>query len=70
MQRKKGYRLTPKYFYFNIKTGYNTTTLISRKTEEEARYAFNNYVSQNKECEWLGEYDGKNFIKEDSVETA
>lgn len=63
MARKKKYSIASGKYFFNIKMGHNNTIMISRKTEEEAKYAFSNYVNQKKEIEWLGKWDGKKFIE-------
>jgi hypothetical protein len=61
MARKKHFtKATGKYF-FNIKMGHNNTILISRNTEEAAKYAFSNYLDLRKDAEWLGKWDGKKF---------
>ncbi len=35
--------------------------MVSRKTREEALYAFQSYVKQRKDCNWLGRWNGKDF---------
>jgi len=62
MRRKKGFKMTSGYYFFNIKMGYQNSITISRKTKEEAVYAYDNYLKQRKECEWLGQWDGSKFI--------
>lgn len=69
MRRKKGFTMTPGFYFFNIKTGYQNTITISRKTKEEAVYAFTNYLKQRKECEWLGKWDGEQFV-DDKIDIA
>ncbi len=59
--RKKGFKLAVGHFFFDIKMGYQNTITISRKTKEEASYAYLGYVNQGKECEWLGQWNGKKF---------
>ncbi len=51
-------------YYFTIKNGYNSVITIKRKTKEEAIYAYNSYIRVNKECDWLGQWDGKQFIEQ------
>ena len=41
--------------------GYQNSITISRKNREEAAYAFSSYLKQGKDCEWLGQWDGKKF---------
>ena len=53
------------YYFFNIKMGYQNTITISRKTREEAEYAYSSYLKQRKDCEWLGKWDGKKFVDVD-----
>jgi hypothetical protein len=62
MARKKHFTKAIGKYFFNIKMGYNNTIMISRKTKEDAKYAFSNYIGQRKEAEWLGKWDGKKFI--------
>ncbi len=61
MRKKKGFTMTPGFYYFNIKMGFQNTITISRKSREEAIYAFSTYLKQKKDCEWLGKWDGKDF---------
>ena len=70
MRRKKGFKKTAGHYFFNIKMGYNNSITISRKTKEEASYAYSNYLGQKKDCEWLGKWDGKNFVDDKYVEAA
>ena len=62
MARKKHFTMAPGKYFFSIKMGHNNTIMISRKTKAAAKYAFSNYVSQKKDIEWLGKWDGKKFI--------
>lgn len=62
MRRKKGFKKTTGHYFFNIKTGYQNSITISRKTEKEAIYAYDNYLKQRKDCEWLGQWDGEKFV--------
>lgn len=62
MRRKKKFKMISGFYFFNIKMGYQNTILISRKNREEAEYAFENYLKQKKESEWLGQWDGEKFI--------
>lgn len=70
MRRKKSFKLTPGHYFFNIKAGYQNSIIISRKTKKDAMYAFANYLTQRKEAEWLGQWDGKNFIDNEYQEAA
>ncbi len=62
MRRKKAFKKTVGHYYFNIKMGYPNGITISRKTKKEAVYAYGNYLKQRKDCEWLGQWDGKDFV--------
>lgn len=62
MRKKKAFKKTTGHYFFNIKMGYQNTITISRNTKSEAVYAYNGYLKQKKECEWLGQWDGKQFI--------
>ena len=70
MRRKKDFKKTKGNYYFNVKMGYQNNITISRKTREETAYAFNNYVKHGKDCEWLGQWDGKKFTDTEIGETA
>lgn len=63
MARRKHFTKTTGLYFFNIKMGHNNTIMISRKTKEEAEYAFSNYLNQKKDAEWLGKWDGKKFLE-------
>ena len=65
MRRKKSYKLMTDYYFFNIKTGPQGNMMISRKTREEALYAYQSYVKQRKDCDWLGRWNGKSFVESD-----
>jgi len=65
MRRKQHYKKTKGYYSFSIKMGYNNTITISRDNKEAAIYAFENYLKQKKDCEWLGQWNGKKY--EDTV---
>ncbi len=70
MRKKKGFKMTTGHFFFNIKAGHQNTITISRQTKAEAVRAFNDYKKQRKDCEWLGQWDGKNFTDTDITEAA
>ena len=65
MRRKKKYTMAVGTYFFIVKMGYNNKITISRKTKEEAEYAYSNYLKQKKKLEWLGQWDGKKFIDSD-----
>ena len=65
MARKSHFKKAVGSYFFNVKMGYNNTIIISRKTRSDAEYAFDNYVKQKKQIEWLGQWDGKKY--QDSV---
>ena len=62
MRKKKNFTKAVGNYFFDIKMGFNNTITISRKNREDAEYAFSNYLKQKKQCEWLGQWDGKKFI--------
>ena len=70
MRKKKGFKKNSGYYFFNIKMGYQNTITISRKTKEEAVYAFSSYLKQKKNCEWLGLWNGKEFVDSEYNEAA
>ena len=61
MRRKKSFKMIEGHYFFSIKMGYQNKIMISRKERGDAAYAFSNYIKQNKECEWLGLWDGSKF---------
>lgn len=62
MRRKKNFTKAVGTYFFDIKMSFNNTITISRTTRKEAEYAFSNYLKQKKQCDWLGQWDGKKFI--------
>ncbi len=70
MRRKKSFTMTTGFYFFNIKTGYQNTITISRKNKKEAIYAYQGYLKQRKDCEWLGQWDGKKFVDDNLEEAA
>ncbi len=70
MRKKKNFTKAVGTYFFDINMGYNNTITISRKTRKEAEAAFSNYLKQNKQCEWLGQWDGKKFIDTEFQEAA
>ena len=70
MRKKKAFKKTEGHYFFNIKMGYQNSITISRKTRAEAVHAFANYLKQRKDCEWLGRWDGKNFVDTEYREAA
>lgn len=62
MSKRSHYKKTVGYYFFSIKMGYNNTITISRQNKKDAEYAFSNYLKQKKDCEWLGQWDGKKYI--------
>ena len=62
MRRKKAFKKTAGHYFFNVKMGYQNNITISRTNKDEAAYAFKNYLKQRKDCEWLGQWDGKEFV--------
>lgn len=62
MRKKKDFKKTVGHYFFVINMGYQNKIIISRNTKGEAALAYSNYLKQNKECEWLGQWDGKQFV--------
>ena len=61
-RRKKGFDFAEGIYYFQIKAKpYNIT--ISRKDESKAKDRFNHYETVGKNAEWMGMWDGKDFVK-------
>ncbi len=52
-------------YYFNVKSGIGSPITINRTSKEEAVEAFSRYLRANKDCEWLGQWEGKNFTATD-----
>lgn len=51
-------------FYFNIKKGYNNYITIKRKNQKAAIETFQAY-QRTHQTEWLGQWDGKKFVKDE-----
>ncbi len=62
MRLKKNFAFGKGKYYFTIKSSPNNITIF-RKTEKAAKDAYANYLKLGKECEWLGQWDGKRFIE-------
>ena len=62
MRRKKAFKKITGHYFFNVRSGYQKNITISRKSQKEAYQAYRNYLKQRKECEWLGQWDGNQFI--------
>jgi hypothetical protein len=62
MRPKKSFALGEGKYYFTVKSIPNNITMF-RKTRESAVEAFRRYRSLGKECEWLGQWDGKKFVE-------
>jgi len=68
MSRKKTKRFeyAKEVYYFNINKGYKNSITIKRMDKIKAIQAYNTYlITQPKNCEWLGRWDGKKFIEDD-----
>ena len=52
-------------FYFNVRSGVGSPITINRTNKEEAIEAFSRYLRANKDCEWLGQWEGKTFSSTD-----
>jgi len=63
--RKKSFEFAKDKYYFNIKTGPQSAITINRSEKREAVLSFMGYKKANKNCEWLGKWDGKKFTEAD-----
>jgi len=63
--RKKAFTMATGHFFFTVKMGYQNDITISRQTQEEAVRTYKMYLKQNKDCQWLGQWNGKKFVKTD-----
>ena len=52
-------------FYFNVKSMVGPPITINRSSKEEAIEAFSRYLRAGKDCEWLGQWEGKKFSSTD-----
>lgn len=59
--RKKFTKGEGKY-YFNVRTGHFSIT-INRETKKAATRSYHSYLKVGKDCEWLGKWDGRDFIE-------
>ncbi len=62
MRYKKGFNYSKSTYYFTVKAIPNNIT-IYRKSKEAAAEAYQKYVALGKETEWLGKWNGKQFIE-------
>lgn len=62
-QAKKNFELRKNAYYFNIKNGFNSAITIRRIEKEQAIETFKRYLKAKKECEWLGKWNGSEFIE-------
>jgi hypothetical protein len=62
MRYKKGFNYAKSTYYFTVKSVPNNIT-IYRKSKEAAVDAYQKYVSLGKETEWLGKWNGKQFVE-------
>ncbi len=62
MRSKKNFAMGKGKYYFTIRSTPNNIT-IYRKTKKAALDAFNRYKALGKDCEWLGQWDGKKFVE-------
>jgi hypothetical protein len=70
MRKKKNFTKAKGNYFFDIKMGFNNTVTIRRETKEEALFAYNSYLKQRKDCEWLGKWDGDKFVETNLVSKA
>lgn len=61
--KKKSFDYSKGAYYFNIKTGYNSSITIRRKVKKQAILAYENYLKARKDCEWLGKWNGSEFVE-------
>lgn len=47
-------------YYFNVNSG-NSSILIHRDTKRDALLQYQSYKRIGKDCEWLGNWNGKSF---------
>jgi len=62
MASKKNFAMGKGKYYFTIKSSPNNITIF-RDTVKAAADTYHKYILLGKECEWLGEWDGKKFPK-------
>lgn len=60
MRPNKNISLGKGKYYFTIKSTPNNITIF-RKSRKRAADAYLNYLKIGKECEWLGQWNGKKF---------
>lgn len=58
--RNKKFTMGKGKYYFNLKSGQQTITIM-REKKAEALLAFSYYKKIGKNCEWLGQWSGKDF---------
>ena len=61
MRRKKGFDFAEGIYYFTIASSPRNITL-HRKSKQAAVTAFRHYKIVGKEVEWLGQWNGKEFV--------
>ncbi len=62
MRRRNSFEYGEGKYYFTIKSYPNNIT-IHRKDKTKAISAFKNYKAAGKDIEWLGKWNGKNFVE-------
>jgi hypothetical protein len=62
MRLKKNFAFGKGKYYFTIKSTPNNITIF-RKTKKAAKDAYAKYIKLGKECEWLGQWNGKKFVE-------
>lgn len=58
--RKKNFKMGAGKYYFHIRSG-QQNIVIMRDNKKEASNAYFYYKRIGKFCEWLGQWDGKEF---------
>ncbi len=59
---KKNFDYRKGAYYFNIKNGFHSNITIRRLERGHAVETFNRYMKARKECEWLGKWNGSEFV--------
>ncbi len=62
MAAKKKFTMGEGKYYFNVRTGQFSIT-INRDSKKAAERSYLSYQKVGKDCEWLGKWDGKEFVE-------
>ena len=69
MRLKKNFSFGKGKYYFTIKSTPNNITMY-RKTLESAQDTYLKYQRLGKDCEWLGQWNGKKFVEDNPPKLA